>query len=198
MEVRHFIKAHCRGVLLAELHVFFIRPWCSKAGSLGVEPTVSERRSLMAALAYGRLIYPPLDHLNVLAGPAFDYLIFDPEEGFGSMMPKPLALEFVAVVGRASWGVGVGAFDGLSEPNTNPDVEACHEIKNSSLLAALRGRKLRQCLTRRARPSADPAATAESPATGRSVLRAVLPPLTVVVAARWAGPSTRRESSARG
>jgi hypothetical protein len=111
IEVRHFINAHRRGVLLAELRVFFIRPWRSRAGSLGVEPTVSERRSLMAALASGRLIYAPLDHLNVLGGPAFDYLIFDPEEGFESVMPEPPALEFVAVVGRASRGVGIGAFD---------------------------------------------------------------------------------------
>jgi|SRR5215469_717084 len=83
----------------------------------------------MAALAYGRLIYAPLDHLNVLGGPAFDHLIFGPEESFKSVMPKPLALEFVAIVGRASRGVGVGAFDRLSEPNTNPDVAACHETK---------------------------------------------------------------------
>jgi hypothetical protein len=79
MEVHHFIKAHCRGVLLAELCVFFIRPRFPQAGSLGAEPTVSERRSLMAALADGRLICPPLNHLNAVRGPAFDYLIFDPE-----------------------------------------------------------------------------------------------------------------------
>jgi hypothetical protein len=79
MEVRHLIKAHPRDVLLAELRVFFIRPWCSQAGSPGAEPTASERRSLMAAPAGGRLIYAPLDHLNVLGGPVFDYFIFDPE-----------------------------------------------------------------------------------------------------------------------
>jgi hypothetical protein len=79
MEVRHFIKAHCRGVLLTELRDFFIRPRCPQAGSPGTEPTVSERGSLTAALAGDCLICAPLDHLNVLGGPAFDYLIFDPE-----------------------------------------------------------------------------------------------------------------------
>ena len=138
MEVRHFIKAHRRGVLLAELCVFFIRPWCSQAGSPGAEPTISERRSLMAALAGGRLIYAPLDHLNMLCWPAFYYLILDPEEGFESMVPKPLAFEFVTVVGRASRGIGVGALDRLGEPNANPDAEACHENQDSSLPAALR------------------------------------------------------------
>jgi len=81
MSVRHLIKVHPRGMLLAELRVFFIRPWCSQAGSPGGEPTVGERRCLMAALAGRHLVYicTPLDHLNVLGEPAFDYFIFDPE-----------------------------------------------------------------------------------------------------------------------
>ncbi len=79
MNVRHLIKVHPRGVLLAELRVFFSRPYFSQAGSPSDEPTVGERRSLMAALAGRHLIYAPLDHLNVLGEPAFDYFIFDPE-----------------------------------------------------------------------------------------------------------------------
>lgn len=138
MEVRHCIKAHCRGVLLAELCVFFIRPRFPQAGSPGAKPTVSERGSLMATLADGRLICAPLNHLNVLRGPAFDYLIFDPEQCFGSLMPEPLALELVTFVGRASRGVWIGALDRLSKPNAKPDVEACHETKDNGLLAALR------------------------------------------------------------
>jgi hypothetical protein len=92
----------------------------------------------MAALADGRLICAPLNHLNVLRGPAFDYLIFDPEQCFGSVMPEPLALELVTFVGRASRGVWIGALDRLSKPNAKPDVEACHETKDNGLLAALR------------------------------------------------------------
>jgi hypothetical protein len=53
-------------------------------------------------------------------------------------MPEPLALELAAFVDRASRGVGIRALDRLSKPNTNPDVEACHETKDNGLIAALR------------------------------------------------------------
>ena len=138
MTVRHFIKAHSRGVLLAESRDFFIRPRCPQAGSPGAEPTVSKRRSLLGALASGLLVYAPLDHLNAPGGPVLDYFILNAEQSFRVVMPEPLALKLVAFVGRASRGVGVGAFDRLGEANTNPDVEACHETENSSFLAALR------------------------------------------------------------
>ncbi len=79
MNVRHLINIHPRGVLLAELRVFFIRPWCSQAGSPSGEPAVGERRPLVAALTGRHLIYAPLDHLNLLGEPAFDHFISDPE-----------------------------------------------------------------------------------------------------------------------
>jgi hypothetical protein len=48
-------------------------------------------------------------------------------------MPKPLALEFVAVVDRTSRGVGVGAFDRLSEPYTNPEARTCQKTKDNPI-----------------------------------------------------------------
>jgi hypothetical protein len=48
-------------------------------GKPGGEPTAGERRSLMAILTGRHLINAPLDHLNALGEPAFDYFIFDPE-----------------------------------------------------------------------------------------------------------------------
>jgi hypothetical protein len=79
MDVRHLTKLHPRGILLSELRVFFIRPWCSQAGIPGCESAIGERKSLLAAWAGNRPIYAPLDHLNVLGEPAFDYFIPDPE-----------------------------------------------------------------------------------------------------------------------
>jgi hypothetical protein len=75
MNVRHIIELHPRCILLSELRVFFIRPWCSQPGSPSGEPTLSERKSPLAGLAGNRVIYAPLDHLNVLGEPAFDYSV---------------------------------------------------------------------------------------------------------------------------
>jgi hypothetical protein len=45
-----------------------------------VQPeAVGERRSFMDALTDRHLICAPLDHLNALGEPVFDYLIFGPE-----------------------------------------------------------------------------------------------------------------------
>jgi hypothetical protein len=79
MKVRHLIKVQPRGVLLTELRVFFVRPRCSQAGSPSGDPAVGERRPLMAVLTSRHLINAPLDHLNVISGPAFDYFVIDPK-----------------------------------------------------------------------------------------------------------------------
>jgi len=141
MNVSHLIKAHPRGVLLAELCFFSIRPRCSQAGGPRGEPTVGERRSFMDALTGRHLVHALLDHLNALGEPVFDYLIFDPEKGFSAVMPKPLALEFVAVVGRSARGVRVWTFDRLGEPNTNPDARTCHKPKDNPCPPAVSGKK---------------------------------------------------------
>ena len=79
MNVRHLIKLHPRGILLAELRVLFIRPGRSQPGSPGGEPTFGERRSPLAALASLRVVDAPLDHLNVLGEPTFNYLVSSSE-----------------------------------------------------------------------------------------------------------------------
>lgn len=83
----------------------------------------------MAVFTARYLINAPLDYLNALDEPAFDYFVTDPEQSVGTVMPKPLAFKFVTIVGHASRGVAAGTFDGFSEPNANPDDGTCHRIK---------------------------------------------------------------------
>jgi hypothetical protein len=85
----------------------------------------------MDGLGSRHLIDSPLDHLDVPSVPSFDYFIFGPEEGFGAVMPKPLAPEFMAVIDRTSRGIRVGPFDRFVEPNTNPEARTCHRNKDS-------------------------------------------------------------------
>ncbi len=75
MNVCHLIKLHPRGILLSELRVLFIRPGRAQPGSPGGEPTVGERKSPLTALASLRVVCAPLDHLDVLGEPTFNYLV---------------------------------------------------------------------------------------------------------------------------
>lgn len=75
MNVRHLIKLQPRGILRPELRIFFIRPCCPQPGAPGGKPALGKRKSYPAALAGHRIIYAPLDHLNVLGEPAFDYFV---------------------------------------------------------------------------------------------------------------------------